>query len=77
MYRTRILNREIENWESFASKLKDTRDRELFNQMLKLAYKYSTSINAKGENFATESLLMSLLLEQHKKLMNNNQQNYR
>jgi heme oxygenase len=65
----RVLDREVENWESFASNLKETVDRDLFNQMLKSAYKYSNSIEAKGENYSTQSLLMSLLLEQHKKLI--------
>jgi hypothetical protein len=36
--------------------------------MLKSAYKYSGSIEAKGENYSTQSLLMSLMLEQHKKI---------
>jgi hypothetical protein len=69
MYRTRILDRELENWESFASNLNDT-DRDLFNQMLKFANKYTSSIEAKGENYSTQSLLMSLLLEQHKLMKN-------
>jgi hypothetical protein len=65
----RVLDREVENWESFASNLKETVDRNLFNQMLKSAYKYSNSIEAKGENYSTQSLLMSLLLDQHKRLL--------
>jgi hypothetical protein len=67
MYRS-ILERELENWEGFASKLRDTKDKDLFNQMLKSAHKYSNSIEAKGKNYSTQSLLMSLLLDQHKKL---------
>jgi hypothetical protein len=63
-----VLDRELENWSSFASKLNETRDKELFNQMLKSAYKYSGSIEAKGELYSTQSLLISLLLEHHKKL---------
>ena len=66
MYR-RVLDREIENWESYASGLNE-RDKELFYQMLKSANNYSPSIEAKGESYATESLIMSLLLEFHKKL---------
>jgi hypothetical protein len=62
-----VLDRELENWSSFASKLHET-DKELFYQMLKSAYKYSGSIEAKGELYSTQSLLMSLLLEHHKKL---------
>jgi hypothetical protein len=67
MYRS-ILERELENWESFASKLRDT-DRDLFNQILKSTYKYSSAIEAKGGNYSTQSLLMSLLLDQNKKLL--------
>jgi hypothetical protein len=38
-------------------------NRDLFNQMLQSSYTYSNSLNAKGENYTTESLIMSLLLE--------------
>lgn len=69
MYK-RIFDREIKNWEGFASQLKETVDRDLFNQMLRTAYKYSNSIEAKGENYSTQSLLMSLLLDQHHLLCN-------
>jgi hypothetical protein len=71
MYRTRVIDREIENWEGFVSKLRDTtRDKDLFIQMLKSsANKYSGAIiEEKGENYYTQSLLMSLMLDQHKKL---------
>jgi len=34
--------------------------------MLNNRYKYAAAINAKGEPFPTEPLLMSLLLSQHK-----------
>ena len=67
MYR-RISDREIENRESYASQLNEN-DKELFYQMLKSVNKYSPSIEAKGESYATQSLIISLLLEQHKKLM--------
>ena len=36
--------------------------------MLETAYKYSESINAKGEQFSTESLVKFLLFEQYKKV---------
>jgi hypothetical protein len=67
MYR-RILDREIENWKSYASGL-NNEDKKLFYQMLKSVNKYSPSIEAKGERYAIQSLIMSLLFEQHKKLM--------
>ena len=67
-FNTPILDREIENWSSYASQLKDT-DRDLFYQMLKSASKYSSAIEAKGEIYSTQSLIMSILLEQHKKII--------
>ena len=39
--------------------------------MLQSSYKYSSSINAKGKEFTTESLLMSLIFDQHKMLLIN------
>jgi hypothetical protein len=36
--------------------------------MLKSTYKYSGAIEAKGEEYSTQSLIMSILLEHHKKL---------
>ena len=62
---TILLERELEKWKTYSDVLRKT-DRDLFNEMLQSAYKYSDSINAKGENYANESLLMSLLFEQYK-----------
>ena len=59
------LKREIEKWNNFSSVLRK-QNRELFNEMLQSSYKYSSAINAKGENHATESLLMSLIFEQYR-----------
>jgi hypothetical protein len=61
-----ILTKEIESWKGFADSLKSQEYKELFNKMLNDCYKYSNAINAKGEPFPTEPLLMSLLLSQHK-----------
>ena len=49
MYR-RVLDRELENWEGFASQLKETVDKDLFNQMLKSANKYTSAIEAKAKS---------------------------
>jgi hypothetical protein len=38
--------------------------------MLQSSYTYSNSVNAKGENYTTESLIMSLLLEQQYNIKN-------
>ena len=63
-----ILKREIEKWNNFSSVLRK-HNREIFKEMLQSSYKYSNAINAKGEEYSTESLIMSLLLEQYKMMM--------
>jgi hypothetical protein len=61
-----ILTKEIESWRSFAASLNSEEYKEIFNKMLSDCYKYASAINAKGESFSTDSLLMSLLLTQQK-----------
>ena len=61
-----ILTKEIESWRSFAASLNSEEYREIFNKMLSDCYKYASAVNAKGELFPTDSLLMSLLLSQQK-----------
>ncbi len=60
-----ILQKELDKWKTYSDILRKP-NRDLCNQMLRSSYKYSNAINAKGENYATESLLMTLLLEQYK-----------
>jgi hypothetical protein len=62
-----ILQRELDKWKTYSDILRQP-NRNLFNQMLQSVYKYSNAIDAKEENYVTESLLMSLLLEHYKKL---------
>jgi hypothetical protein len=62
-----ILTKEIESWISFGTSLSSKEeDRELFNNMLNDCYNYASVINAKGEPFPAEPLIMALLLSQHK-----------
>jgi hypothetical protein len=61
-----IITKEIESWKGFANNLSSKEDRELFEKMLNDCYKYATAINAKGQPFPTEPLIMALLLSQHK-----------
>ncbi len=61
-----ILTKEIESWKSFGDSLSSKEDRELFEKMLNDCYNYAAAINAKGEPFPAEPLLMTLLLSQHK-----------
>lgn len=44
-----ILTSEIESWHKFSDCLRRNK-KELFEQMLQFCYKYSSSINAKGED---------------------------
>ena len=61
-----ILTKEIESWKGFANNLSSKEDRELFEKMLNDCYKYAAAINAKGQPFPAEPLIMALLLSQHK-----------
>jgi hypothetical protein len=63
-----ILKRELDKWKTYSDILRK-HNRDLFNQMLQSSYKYLSSIEAKGENYATQSLIMSILLEHHKKIL--------
>ncbi|MGI0052092.1 MAG: hypothetical protein ACRD8K_10185 [Nitrososphaeraceae archaeon] len=63
-----ILQKELDKWKTYSNILRQP-NRDLFIQMLQSVDKYSNFINAKEDNYATESLLMSLLLEQHKELL--------
>jgi hypothetical protein len=57
-----ILTKEIESWKCFANSLSSKEDRELFEKMLNDCYKYADAINAKGQPFRVEPLIMALLL---------------
>ena len=62
-----ILTKEIESWRSFVDSLSSKEDdRDLFENMLNDCYKYPAAINAKGESFRDEPLIMLLLLSQDK-----------
>ena len=65
-----ILNQELEKWYNFSFVLRK-QNRELFDRMIQSSYKYSNSINAKGKEFSTESLLISLIFDQHKMMLSN------
>jgi anion-transporting ArsA/GET3 family ATPase len=61
-----ILTKEIESGKGFANSLHSD-NRELFMNMLNDCYKYAAAINAKGQPFPAEPLIMALLLpSQHK-----------
>lgn len=59
-----LLAKEIESWKTFSQSLR-AEDRKLFDKMIRQCYKHISAINSKGESYATESLMMSLILTQH------------
>jgi hypothetical protein len=61
-----LTKEEIESCKSFVDNLSLEEDRELFEKMLNDYYNYAAVINATGEPFPTEPLIMALLLSQHK-----------
>ncbi len=70
-----IITKEIETWKSYGDCLRK-QDRELFYEMLNSCYKYSSAINLKGKENSTESLFMTLIFEQYKKMKSNSNHNH-
>ncbi|NOJ28513.1 MAG: hypothetical protein DA330_10940 [Nitrososphaera sp.] len=60
-----ILIKEIESWRGFADSLR-IEDQKLFKQMLDDCQRYASAVNAKGEPFPAEALLMALIFQQQK-----------
>ena len=61
-----VLTKEIESWRGFADGLPTEEGRKVFMKMFSDCYKYAKAINAKGRLFPTESLIIALLISQHK-----------
>jgi hypothetical protein len=62
---------EVQTWRSFANNLHSENDKELFKKMLNNYCNYADLIvNANGEHFPSESLVIALILSQHKKMIN-------
>jgi hypothetical protein len=63
-----IILQRIRKMETYSDILRKP-NRDLFNKMIQSAYKYSSAIDAKCEDYATEYLLMSIQLENYKNLL--------
>ena len=63
-----ILTKEIETWRGFIDKLPSDEDKAILTKLLNDCYQFSLAINSHAEThpFSSESLIMSLLLTQHK-----------
>ena len=72
-----ILKQELDKWYNFSFVLRK-KNRMLFEEMLRSSYKYSPSIDTKGKENFTESLFMTLIFEQYKKIIfnSNNHHNH-
>jgi hypothetical protein len=60
-----ILAKLQEQWKGYADALRQE-DKEAFLTMIEKCYAYAAAINAKGEPFPNESLLVSLVFSQYK-----------
>ncbi len=52
------------------------KNRILFKEMLQSSYKYSSSIEVREKENSTESLYMTLIFDQYKKMLFNSNHNY-
>ena len=59
-----VLTQIIKSYEGYADMLSG-QDRKEFEDMLRLCYRYAEAINAKGEPFPEEAVIMTLLFKQH------------
>ena len=60
-----ILAKLQEQWKGYADALRQE-DKEAFLTMIERCYSHAAAINAKGEPFPNEALLMSLVFSQYK-----------
>lgn len=63
-----VFTKEIETWRDFIDKIPTDEDKAVLTKLLNDCYKYSVAINSYAEThpFPSESLIMALLLTQHK-----------
>jgi hypothetical protein len=59
-----VLTQIIKSYEGYTDTLRRP-EREEFQEMLNLCYRYAEAINVKGEPFPEEAVIMTLLFKQH------------
>jgi hypothetical protein len=59
-----ILTQIIKSYEGYADLLRG-QERKEFDEMLRFCYRYAEAINAKGEPFPEEAVIITLLFKQH------------
>jgi hypothetical protein len=70
-----ILKQELDKWYNFSFVLRK-KNRILFEEILRSSYRYPSSINAKGKENSPESLFITLIFEQYKKMILNSSHNH-
>jgi hypothetical protein len=60
-----ILAKLLQQWKGYADALRQE-DKEVFLTMIEKCYAHAAAINAKGDPFPNEALLMSLVFSQYK-----------
>lgn len=67
-----ILTKEIETWRGFIDNLPSDEDKVVFTKLLDGYYKYSVALNKQAQEhpFPADSLILALLLIQHKLISN-------
>ena len=70
-----ILKQELDKWYNFSFVLRK-KNSILFEDMLQSSYKYSRAIDVRGKENSTESLFMTLIFEQYKKMKSNSNHNH-
>lgn len=68
-FNSTVLKQELDKWYKFSFVLRK-KNRILFEEMLRSSYKYSRAIEVRGKENSTKSLLMSLIFDQYKILLN-------
>jgi hypothetical protein len=63
-----VLTKEIEAWRGFVDKLPSDDDKVVLTKLFESCYKYSLAMNEHSQEhpFPSETLIMTLLLTQHK-----------
>jgi hypothetical protein len=74
-FNSTVLKQELEKWYNFSLVLRK-KNRILFKEMLQSSYKYSSSIEVREKENSTESLYMTLIFDQYKKMLFNSNHNY-
>ena len=67
-----VLTKEIETWRGFIDNLPSDEDKVVFTKLLDGYYKYSVALNNQAQEhpFPADSLILALLLIQHKLISN-------